>query len=153
MKLINLKKREATIYEIIKQFPADNNKYFVKYKPETDTYNIGKDKEIIFVKDDFDYTAKRRSKKRKIIQQRKNKQKYYDYEYYNDKDYCDGSRVKQNKRKNYYYEEGDDDNSQNKKDTKKRRYQAEEYEDYCDGNNDETSDNDIDKTNKKKPHL
>ena len=106
MKLINLKKREATIYEIIKQFPADNNKYFVKYKSETDTYNIGKDKEIIFVKDDFDYTAKRRSKKRKIIQQRKNKQKYYDYEYYNDKDYCDGSRVKQNKRKNYYYEEG-----------------------------------------------
>ena len=46
-----------------------------------------------------------------------------------------------------------DDNSQNKKDTKKRRYQAEEYEDYCDGNNDETSDNDIDKTNKKNPHL
>ena len=62
-----LKKREATIYEIIKQLPADNDKYFVKYKPETDTYNIGKDKEIIFVEDDFDYNAKRRSKKRKII--------------------------------------------------------------------------------------
>ena len=62
-----LKKREAIIYEIIKQLPADNDKYFVKYKPETDTYNIGKDKEIIFVEDDFDYNAKRRSKKRKII--------------------------------------------------------------------------------------
>ena len=62
-----LKKREARIYEIIKQLPADNDKYFVKYKPETDTYNIGKDKEIIFVEDDFDYNAKRRSKKRKII--------------------------------------------------------------------------------------
>ena len=47
--------------------PADNDKYFVKYKPETDTYNIGKDKEIIFVEDDFDYNTKRRSKKRKII--------------------------------------------------------------------------------------
>ena len=39
-----LKKREAIIYEIIKQLPADNDKYFVEYKPETDTYNIGKDK-------------------------------------------------------------------------------------------------------------
>ena len=47
--------------------PADNDKYFVKYKSKTDTYNIGKDKEIIFVEDDFDYNAKRRSKKRKII--------------------------------------------------------------------------------------
>ena len=62
-----LKKREAIIYEIIKQLPADNDKYFVKSRPETDTYNIGKDKEIIFVEDDFDYNAKRRSKKRKII--------------------------------------------------------------------------------------
>ena len=67
MKLLNLKKREAIIYEIIKQLPEDNDKYFVEYKPETDTYNIGKDKEIIFVEDDFDYNAKRRSKKRKII--------------------------------------------------------------------------------------
>ena len=42
------------------------NKYFVKYKPETDTCNIGKDK-IIFVEDNFDYNVKRRRKKRKII--------------------------------------------------------------------------------------
>ena len=62
-----LKKREAIIYEIIKQLPADNDKYFAEYKPETDTYNIGKDKKIIFVEDDFDYNAKRTSKKRKII--------------------------------------------------------------------------------------
>ena len=62
-----LKKREAIIYEIIKQLPADNDKYFVKYKPETDTFNIGKDKKIIFVEDYFDFNAKRRSKKRKII--------------------------------------------------------------------------------------
>ena len=47
--------------------PADNDKYFVKYKSKTDTYNIGKDKEIIFVEDDFDNNAKRRGKKRKII--------------------------------------------------------------------------------------
>ena len=62
-----LKKMEAIIYRIIKRLPADNDKYFVEYQPETDTYNIGKDKEIIFVEDDFDYNAKRRSKKRKII--------------------------------------------------------------------------------------
>ena len=51
----------------MKQFPADNDKYFAQYKPETDTYNIGKDKEITFVEDDFDYNVKRRTKKRKII--------------------------------------------------------------------------------------
>ena len=49
MKLINLKEREAIIYEIIKQLPADNDKYFVEYKPETDTFNIEKDDQIIFV--------------------------------------------------------------------------------------------------------
>ena len=43
MKPINLKK-EAIIYEIIKKLPTDNDKHFVEYKPETDTYNIGKDK-------------------------------------------------------------------------------------------------------------
>ena len=47
--------------------PADNDKYFVEFKSETDTYNIGKDKEIIFAEDDFDYNLKRRHKKRKII--------------------------------------------------------------------------------------
>ena len=45
-----LKIREAIIYEVIKQLPADNDKYFVEHKPEADTYNIRKDKEIIFVK-------------------------------------------------------------------------------------------------------
>ena len=49
MKLINLKKREDIIYKITKQLPADNNKYFLEYQPETDTYNTGKDKELIFV--------------------------------------------------------------------------------------------------------
>ena len=87
--------------------------------------------------------------RKKPSKQRKNQQKYYDYEYCDDEDYCDGPRVKQNKRKNYYYEQEDDDNSRNKKDTKKRRYQEGKYEDYCDGNNDETSDNNIDKMNKK----
>ena len=62
-----LKKREAIIYEIIKQLPAENDKYFVEYKPETDTCHIGKDKEIIFVEDDFDCNGKRTNKKRKII--------------------------------------------------------------------------------------
>ena len=50
-----LKKWQAIINEIIKQLPADNDKYFVEYEPETDTCNIGKDKEKIFGKDDFDY--------------------------------------------------------------------------------------------------
>ena len=36
---------------------------------------------------------------------------------------------------------------------KNRRYLEEKYEDYCDGNNDETSDNNTGKTNKKKHHL
>ena len=54
-----LRKREAIIYEI--------NKYFVEYKPETDTYNNGKNNKINFVEDDFDYNAKRRGEKRKII--------------------------------------------------------------------------------------
>ena len=44
--------------------------------------------------DEYQYYRKKSSK------QRKNKQKYYDYEYYDDEDYCDGPRVKQNKRKN-----------------------------------------------------
>ena len=44
-----------------------NDKYFVKYKPETDTYNIGKVKEIVFVEDDFDYNVERKSKKRKAV--------------------------------------------------------------------------------------
>ena len=92
--------------------------------------------------DEYQYYCKKPSK------QRKNKQKYYGYEYYDDEDYSVGPRVKQNKRKNYYNEE-DNDNSRNKKDTKKRRHQEEECEDYCNGDNDETSDNDIDKTNKK----
>ena len=39
-----------------------------------------------------------------------------------------------------------------KRTQKKRRYQEGKYEDFCDGNNDETSDN-IDKMNKKKHHL
>ena len=34
-------------------------------------------------KDDYEYYQKKPSK------QRKNKQKYYDYQYYDDKDYCD----------------------------------------------------------------
>ena len=62
-----LKKREAIINEIIKQLRADNDKYFVEYKPETDTCNIRKDKELIFFEDDVDYDVKRTSKKRKII--------------------------------------------------------------------------------------
>ena len=47
--------------------PADNDKYFVEYKPEADTYNIRKNKEIIFVEDNFDHNVKRRGKKRKSI--------------------------------------------------------------------------------------
>ena len=41
----------------------------------------------------------------KPSKQKKNKQKYYEYEYYDGEDYCDGPKVKQNKRINYYYEE------------------------------------------------
>ena len=73
-------------------------------------------------KDEYQYCCKKPSK------QRKNKQKYHGYESYDDEDYSNGPRVKQNKRKNYYYEDDnnsqnkkDDDNSLNKKDTKKKK--------------------------------
>ena len=56
---------------------------------------------------EYQYYCKKPSK------QRKNKQKYYDYECYNDEDYCQCPRVKQNIK--------DDDNSGNKKDTKKKK--------------------------------
>ena len=49
------------------QIKKEKGKRKPKVEPETDTYNIGKDKETIFVEDDFDYNAKGRSKKRKII--------------------------------------------------------------------------------------
>ena len=126
------KKRNEQLEHIIKEERKKQNKSLkVKH-----TESSGSE-------DGYNYYRKKPSK------QRKNKQKYYDYEYCNDEDYSNGPRVTQNKRKNNYYEEEDDGNSQNKKDTKKRRSQQEEHEDYSDGNNEETSDNDIDKTNKK----
>ena len=125
------KKRNEQLEHIIKEERKKQNKS-LKIKH---TESSGSE-------DGYNYYRKKPSK------QRKNKQKYYDYEYYHDEDYCHGPRVKQNKRKNYYYEEKDGNNSWNKKDTQKRWYQEEEYEDYCDGNNDENSDNDMDKTNK-----
>ena len=136
----HLKKRNEQLEQYIIKEERKKQEYSFKIKY---TESSGSE-------DEYQYCCKKPSK------QRKNKQKYHGYESYDDEDYSNGPRVKQNKRKNYYYEDDnnsqnkkDDDNSLNKKDTKKRRYQQEECEDYCDGDNDETSDNDIDKTNKK----
>ena len=37
-----IKRQEAIIYKIVKQIPSDNDKWYVKYNIDSDTYNIGK---------------------------------------------------------------------------------------------------------------
>ena len=133
MKITTSKKEMNSLNNILSK-KKEKSKKFLKIKH---TESSG-------TEDEYQYYRNKPSK------QRKYKQKYYGSEYFDYEDYCDGPRVKQNKRKNCYCEEeDDDDNSRNKKDTKKRRCQQEEYENYCNGDNEETSDNDIDKTNKK----
>ena len=42
-----IKRREAIIYKDVKQIPSDNDKYYVKYNKDSDTYYIGKDKKLL----------------------------------------------------------------------------------------------------------
>ena len=35
------------IYKIVKQIPSDNDKYYVKYNKDSDTYYIGKDEKLL----------------------------------------------------------------------------------------------------------
>ena len=39
------KRREAIIYKIYKQIPSDNDKWYVKYNRDSDTYYVGKEDE------------------------------------------------------------------------------------------------------------
>ena len=42
-----IKRREVIIYKIVKQIPSDNDKYYVKYNKDSDTYYIGKDEKLL----------------------------------------------------------------------------------------------------------
>ena len=37
-----IKRQEAIIYKIVKHIPSDDDKWYVKYNIDSDTYNIGK---------------------------------------------------------------------------------------------------------------
>ena len=38
-----IKRREGILYKIVKQIPSDNDKWYVKYNRDSDTYYIGKE--------------------------------------------------------------------------------------------------------------
>ena len=40
-----IKRRDIIIYKIVKQIPSDNNKWYVRYNRDSDTYYIGKEDE------------------------------------------------------------------------------------------------------------
>ena len=40
-----IKRREGILYKIVKQIPSDNDKWYVKYNRDSDTYHIGKEDE------------------------------------------------------------------------------------------------------------
>ena len=40
-----VKRREGILYKIVKQIPSDNDKWYVKYNRDSDTYHIGKEDE------------------------------------------------------------------------------------------------------------
>ena len=44
-KIDKIKRREAIVYRIIKQIPSDNDKWYVKYNRNSDTYHVGKEDE------------------------------------------------------------------------------------------------------------
>ena len=69
-KLDKIKRREAIIYKIVKQIPSDNDKWFVKYNRDSDTYYVGKEdekKSIVMGSSDND----KRNKKRKMRKRKK----------------------------------------------------------------------------------
>ena len=61
----NTKRWEAIIYKIVKQIPSDNEKWYVKYNRDSDTYYIGKeDKKKIIVIENSDKETKNRRKRK-----------------------------------------------------------------------------------------
>ena len=40
-----IKREEALIYKIVKKIPSDNDKWYVKYNRDSDTYYLGKEAE------------------------------------------------------------------------------------------------------------
>ena len=59
---------EAIIYKLVKQIPSDNDKWYVKYNRDSDTYYIGKEDEkkiIVIDSSDNKENKKRRMRKRK----------------------------------------------------------------------------------------
>ena len=40
-----IKREEALIYKIVKKIPSDNDKWYVKYNRDSDTYYLGKEGE------------------------------------------------------------------------------------------------------------
>ena len=68
-KIDKIKRREAIIYKIVKQIPSDNDKWFVKYNRDSDTYYVEKEdeKSIVMGSSDND----KRNKKRKMRKRKK----------------------------------------------------------------------------------
>ena len=65
-----IKRRKATIYKIVKQIISDNDKWYVKYNRDSDTYYIGKEDE----KTNFISSSKNKQKKKRRMRKRKNKE-------------------------------------------------------------------------------
>ena len=40
-----IKRRDVIIYKTVKQIPSDNDKWYVRYNRDSDTYYIGKEDE------------------------------------------------------------------------------------------------------------
>ena len=63
-----IKRREAIMYKTAKQIPSDNDKWYVKYNRDSDTYYIGNEDEkkiIVIDSSDDKENKKRRMRKRK----------------------------------------------------------------------------------------
>ena len=60
-----IKQREAIFDKILKQMGPENDKYYVKYNQDLDTYYIGKDEKVIAVESSDEEVEQRRQRKRK----------------------------------------------------------------------------------------
>ena len=68
-KIDKIKRREAIVYKIVKQIPSDNDKWYVKYNRDSDTYYVGKEDEkkniVMDSSDNDEGNKKRKMRKRK----------------------------------------------------------------------------------------
>ena len=60
-----IKRREGILYKIVKQIPSDNDKWYVKYNRDSDTYYIEKEGKKNYCYSDDEQSKKRRMRKRK----------------------------------------------------------------------------------------